>query len=517
LIRASRRTFFASGTGLATLVAVLLLGSTPPAVAYSMAPGYIASDYATGFLTGPWGWGPIGVAFDQSDDLYVADNVDGNLYRFAPGGGQASPAALVGNLPGAPEGLAITADGLLYAARSGAHDVVQVDTVTGRIVRRAADNIPCATGVAVDPISGDLFVSQNSCGTTIFRISNFRNAPGTVTRYASLADVDGIAFNSDGTLYAEGNGPIYSVTGTTSPTPGVATIVANVPHADGLAFGGAPPGAGLPFLVANRTDGAVTKVEFGGAHPNATDIFNGGSRGDFAAIDSHGCLYITQSDRVVRIAPAGAACNLSPSTVGSRSQVPSQLALQCTKRKLVLIDVLRHGNHVYLLGAADRHMIGRRVEIVLHATGRVVATSTVGADGFFHASAPLPPRAIHDPNLVRYQARIDAERSFDLKLTRRMVVRSVRSQSGTVTIAGRVIPPLAKPAATITVERRVSCNRFVTVKRVQSDHNGRFAITMAAPPGQQAAVYRATTSVRKNALSPKHFPTFTLPRVVALG
>src|SRR5947209_19481421 len=96
------------------LLLMLLLALLLPARAhaYTTAGGYRAQDYATGFADlSCCGWGPIGVAFDQSDNLYVADSADGNLYRFQPGGGQAGPATRVSQkpIPGNPKGLAIHA------------------------------------------------------------------------------------------------------------------------------------------------------------------------------------------------------------------------------------------------------------------------------------------------------------------------------------------------------------------------------------------------------------------------
>jgi hypothetical protein len=333
-----------------------------------------------------------------------------------------------------------------------------------------------------------------------------------------VPNVDGLAFDRHGTLYAASDGTVYSIPGTASAEPRAGTPIAQVPGADGLALGASPSDATRQFLVANRIDGIVTRVDLG-SQPAAgqSNILTGGTRGDFAAADSHGCLYATQSDRLVRIAPADAACQLIPSTPGIRAQVPSQLALQCTSRRLVLIDVLQHGNHVDLFGAADRHLVGRRVQIFLKVSGKAIASAVVGADGFFRATAPLPPASIRDTNRARYQARIGHDGSLDLKLSRRMMVSSVNASGGIVTIRGHVVGPLARPVAPITVERRVSCSRYVTVTRTASRPDGSFTATVQAPARQQAAVYRAATFVRKNVSNAKRFPTFTLPRVVALN
>jgi hypothetical protein len=125
--------------------------------------------------------------------------------------------------------------------------------------------------------------------------------------------------------------------------------------------------------------------------------------------------------------------NCAPSTQGV-----AQSALQCTTRRLVLIDVVPGSRRVRLTGAADRRFVGRTVNIVFQHTGRTVARARVRQDGTFRTSAALPSRRIRGTNRARYQARIGRERSLDLKLQRRMIVRSVRVSGGRVRITGRV-------------------------------------------------------------------------------
>jgi hypothetical protein len=213
-----------------------------------------------------------------------------------------------------------------------------------------------------------------------------------------------------------------------------------------------------------------------------------------------------------RVSSAGVDCaGATPAAAANKA------ALQCTKRRLVLTDVRRRGDHVRLVGAADRRYVGKTVSLVFTATGRVVARVKVLRDGGFRASVPLPSRALRGTNRARYQARLGRERSLRLKLMRRMTVTGLRSKSGRVTIAGRISSPLSHPVRTIVVKRRVSCARNAVVKRVRPDRQGRFRVTVAAPPKQLAAVYRLGTRVRKHRQNPKTFPTFTLPRAVALG
>jgi hypothetical protein len=184
-------------------------------------------------------------------------------------------------------------------------DVVELDPSTGRILRTVA-NINGAAGIATDPLSGDLFVSD--IGSAIFRISNYANGPGTVTRYVSSLRVDGLMFTPDGTLYvAVYPTAVAKISGTNSATPGVVTHVIDVPTADGIAIA-----TDLTFLLVNRNDGKITKVDLTTSPVKLTDIFTGGSRGDFTAVGPDGCLYATQSASIIKVTNADGSCSLAP-------------------------------------------------------------------------------------------------------------------------------------------------------------------------------------------------------------
>jgi len=210
-----------------------------------------------------------------------------------------------------------------------------------------------------------------------------------------------------------------------------------------------------------------------------------------------------------QVSAAGQPC-LTPTTAAN------QAALACTKRRLVLIDVIPDGRRVRLLGAADKKYIGKRVSIVFTGNGKVVARPKVAKNGSFRATAPMPAASIRDTNRARYFARIGHERSLRLKLMRRMIVSHLSSRKGRVTIAGRVIEPLANPVRSITVRRRLSCKRWQVVKHITPSRNGSFRVVLKAPKGKLASVYRLTTRVRKVTTNPKTYPTFTLPRAVAI-
>jgi hypothetical protein len=193
------------------------------------------------------------------------------------------------------------------------------------------------------------------------------------------------------------------------------------------------------------------------------------------------------------------------------------LALECTLRRLVLIDVYEQAGRVQLLGAADRRYIGRRVRIRLMADGKTVARPRVRRDGTFRATAPLPDARIRWTNKARYEASIRKQRSMRLKLNRRMLVTDMSSRNGVVTIAGRVVQPLTQPVDTVLVKRRVTCKRWKVVKRFKPARDGSFRVRLKAPDDGEAAVYRMNTRVKLYDWFAKTYPTFTLPRYVDLG
>ncbi len=211
-----------------------------------------------------------------------------------------------------------------------------------------------------------------------------------------------------------------------------------------------------------------------------------------------------------------AAPAVPPHATAAALSASAQL-LACTDRKLILLDVLPSGDKVKIKGAADRALVGRNVKIRLRATGKVVASAKVGKDGFFTTTAPLPSRAIRTSNAARYRAELGKALSLPLKLHRRMALTRLTSAGGKVTVAGRVELPLSHPADTIRLVRRVSCHKTVLVKSFRPASDGSFEVTVAAPKGATAAVYRLATHVPKTRKNPKRFPTFTLPAGIDLN
>jgi streptogramin lyase len=225
------------------------------------------------------------------------DYANGVLYRFGSLGGVASATTQVNATPigGAPTGLAFGKDGHLYLARQSASDVLEINPTTGSIVRTVASGVPCATGIATDPLSGDLFVSTVGCSSIgVMRLSSFASGPATITGYASPGTTDGVTFAPDGALYAAVFGQsIVRIAGTNAPTPGGVTTLANVPSSDGTAVAASSDPSRPPFIFANRNDRIISRIDLTTTPPTLSTVANAGTRGDFVAVGPDGCLYAT--------------------------------------------------------------------------------------------------------------------------------------------------------------------------------------------------------------------------------
>jgi hypothetical protein len=286
----------------AAVTATALFGATA-AQAYETAPGWVASDYATGFDHGS-GAGPVGLAFDSSGNLLVSAVASASLHKVPPGGGTAADTKIHDGY-GQAAGLAFDKSGRLYMARGTQHDVVELNPASGDVIRTVADGLPCPVGLATDPISGDLFVSNVFCrGGGIMRISGFAGGPGTLKRYAGDQDADGLTFAPDGTLYAAGGVRIVRISGTNTKSPGTVTPVADLPNVDGIAYSPATP-ASPEYLVVVRTDGEIDRVDMNG---QATPILTGGTRGDLVTVGPDQCVYADLQDRVIKLGPSSGSC-----------------------------------------------------------------------------------------------------------------------------------------------------------------------------------------------------------------
>jgi len=290
------------------------------------APGYSVTTFASNFPMDCFTTkAPIGLAFNSNGTLFVGDTNNNSIYIFGPQGGIAGPATLLGTIPqsfGAVlAGLTFTKDGRLYAGLNNGGNIVEVNPGTGAVIRTVATLPDGPLDLHVDPLSGDLFVSVYGA---IYRITNFNNGPGTVTTYIQGGGIDGFTFAPDGTIYLKGGTEgIFRVSGTNAPQPAALTLLAFVVGGpDGIALEQNPADPSKPFLYVNRNDGIITRINTSALPSQAincadagapcTNIYTGGSRGDFVTVGPSGCLYATQSDRVIRLTKADGTCSLSP-------------------------------------------------------------------------------------------------------------------------------------------------------------------------------------------------------------
>ncbi len=446
-----------------------------------------------------------------------------------------------------PTSLAISPDGAnLYAGNfaNGVVDVFSRNATTGALTFAGCDGAltaePAACTempsgnpagpltVAISPDGADLYVAAEQGVYEYARASGgalaFAGCNGTGVCTATVPEealsfsvslalspngaslYDGSELGKDLSVFGRETLPVCSDITATVPYETAAALTLSCSDADGktvaFAIAGAPAHGTLGALGAG---GQVTYTPAAG--------FSGPDSFTFTANNADGTAVPATASITVGQPPAGVPAGQS--SASAPRQTAAQLALACTTRKLVLTDILERGSRVLLEGAADSSLVGKRVKIIF--AGRAdVASAVIGSNGLFSTTAPLPPARIRNSNSARYLAEVGAQRSLDLKLTRRLVLDPPTVAAGKVMLAGQVLPPLAKPSATIFVQQQVSCTKLVTVKRIKPSAGGRFRTSVGAPPNLQAAIYRLTTTVRENSRSSKGFATYSLPQAIEL-
>jgi hypothetical protein len=311
--------------------AALGAGLVADAQAYTAHNGAAATPFATGFTANHRGIGPVGVAFDPSGRVYIS--AQRHVYRFGSRGGRAEAASRLNQRPYglSVAGLAFGTDGRLYAARYRAFpllgDVVELDPRDGSVVRTLVDDVPCPVGLAVDPVSGDLFYSTVECERGVKRIRRPASDRPAVSTYLDELFVDGMTFGPDGTLYIAhstdiGGANVSAVAGTAAPDAGTRRPLSPMPGVDGTALAvpdraGDPP----PFVIINRNNGRITKLDLRSGQ--RTDLVTGATRGDLIAVGPDGCMYATMSTEVLRVTNADGTCRpgdpVPPGTTPTRN------------------------------------------------------------------------------------------------------------------------------------------------------------------------------------------------------
>lgn len=306
-----------------------------------------------------------------------------------------------------------------------------------------------------------------------------------------------------------------------SQQPGVQLPVYDfVPPAAGWASTADAPSLALSFgtpysLAASATTGFAGNIE-DSSMTGAVSAFS--LRGCTATTTSTGTTpTTTTSSTPATTATTPTTTPTATTPAGPQPESPAAtLVLHCTQAKLALLDVVIDGHHVSLTGVAIAALEGLPVQIVFeHKT--VVAHTTVGKDGFFSVTAPLPPPKERNSNDARYLAQVGPIKSLDLKLTRRLILEPPVASGRRVRLSGQVTPPLMRPVAPVSIAEQTTCTHKRIIGHFKPSATGHFRVTVTAPKGATAVIYRLATQVRANATSTKPFPTFSLPEVAHIG
>ncbi len=384
--------------------------------------GFIVTPFATGFVAqnffhGSVNWGACPGASAPAflgPDVFITDFPNGKLFRLGAGGGAVSSAdVLATHFPsfGFP---AIGKDGRLYAtfgATTGdftTGSVVELDPVTGAIVRTVAAGQRCPSGLAVDPLSGDLFFAHQCFGfgvddPAVHRVRDPGGANPTVEVYATLPGTPNgvVAFAPDGTLFAPTQytattPAVLRIDGTDVPGPPTVTPIAGVSSIFFVTVGAADTdGAATSLLL--LTAAGMELVDLTTATPTVTLIAKNLNPG---IIGPDGCLYSGSQDTVYKTTRTDGSCDFAPSSAlpsltlapGTVAPEPAQGTTHALTAAFRNLNVPVDTPVFFTVTGANPSVEMVRTDAsgtaVLHATAQftgrdeIVATATVGGDTF---------------------------------------------------------------------------------------------------------------------------------------
>ncbi len=309
----------------------------------SPADGYTLTSWANGFAAYPFFYGNTNFgcsgatdpAFDANGNAFVVHFPTGSLYKFGLDGGSAT-APFATDLGPALRAVVFGRDGRMYGSHNSTTgdfftgDIVEIDPATGTIVRQIATNLTCPGGLAIDPLSGDLFFTDLCFGAGsdnpgLFRLTDPGDTdptrPTEVTTYATLPRTPNgqIAFAPNGTIYVQSGyldavPAVLAVTGTDQAQPATYETVPNVPSIYWVNVGAtAPDGSARSLIVLQPPppggSGAdLNLVDITTSPPQVTTLAHNIGSG---TIGPDGCLYASLQDAVYRIAPESGACDFA--------------------------------------------------------------------------------------------------------------------------------------------------------------------------------------------------------------
>jgi hypothetical protein len=261
--------------------------------------------------------GPIG-GLDDGSHLFFTDFCNDTLYRFndsvlADGGSASAPGASAIN--GLDGGLAVShgtyfgivqlASGVVPAGLYAFDPATLKLTTTAPVVPATSFGSGTPKGVAADPQSSDVYVSSDS---GIYRVQNPLSATPTVTQFVS-GNFDGLAFNGGGSV-------LYATHNSGSLVGHVVGFARDATTAFDVNVGGAPDGVAVAptgqitggtdvsnNVFVNNNDGTVERIDTNRGNA-VSPVATGGTRGDFAFVDTRGGLDVSQSASYIRLSPA---------------------------------------------------------------------------------------------------------------------------------------------------------------------------------------------------------------------
>jgi hypothetical protein len=346
--------------------------------------------------------------------------------------------------------------------------------------------VTAAPGSSAITVAGDLPPGVASCTITVSVVAA---GPGTYANGASnLAVRDRIDPPADPASVVFAGPPAVTID---APLDGAVFLQG----ASLIAHYGCSAAAGVASCVASAPDGSAIATSIPGTYSFTVTVVDGLGQTATKTVT------YTVTPRAAQRAPKSA----------------DQLALECARAPIVLLDVRRVGDRVRFQGVTDAANAGRTVPIRLTYDGKIVARAKVQPDGRFEAFGTLPKRSIRATNKARYRAEIDGAFSRRVKLTRRLVIDGLVARNGKITIRATVSRPLAKHIAKVVVTQRSKCGGSPkVVARATPGKGGRVRATFKRPRGVDAAIYRVRTRVRRSHRSHKTFATYSLTRGVNL-
>jgi hypothetical protein len=305
-------------------------------VAPVAATGYVFTPYITGLPATPLLFynntnlhceGGSNPSFTSAGTVLEADGDTGAIYQLGLNGGAVSNANLLTTLSPGLGGFIYGKDGSVYAAEGGeGGSIIQINPATGAVLRTVAGGLTCPGGLAIDPLSGDLFFDDQCTGggtddATVYRIIDPANTnpsqPTSVVSYATLTTTPNgqMAFAPNGTLYAVSgyynsvNAQVEAVSGTNA-TAVTVTAVAGITSDYAVAIGVTNADGSAQSLIVEPA-GTLSEVPI--ANPSAPVVLGTGSPG-VGVTGPDGCLYSNHYDTVYRLSSANGTCTFAPTS-----------------------------------------------------------------------------------------------------------------------------------------------------------------------------------------------------------